>query len=348
MDEVNVLNTLNTASREELLRMAGFGPAIVDQLLEARPFDTIEDVTKVRGITMQKLEHLSNILPPREEPTHSPVTAIIEAPAPQHQRIETPESSSINIGRIIVFLFRLILTLAVLAGIAALIYFGTPYVYSRYVQPVENNTTRLGEMEAQQAADAERLTAQITELQNRVTELEGRVQSIETAIKTHDAELARLDQLEKDLQSFSKTMNAHVTEINSSMDETRRQITQLKILTLLSRSRLYLSQSNFGFARQDVAAARDLLVSMQGDLPDHQRNAAQAILARLDLALGNLPEYPVLAASDVDIAWQMMIAGLPTKEQAAAATALPPTASATVEAPTSTPTPFIETVTPTP
>jgi hypothetical protein len=53
-------------------------------------------------------------------------------------------------------------------------------------------------------------------------------------------------------------------------------------------------------------------------------------VARLDLALNNLPEFPVVASGDLEIAWQILMSG-----------------EASV-VPTSTPTPFVETATPTP
>ncbi len=83
------------------------------------------------------------------------------------------------------------------------------------------------------------------------------------------------------------------------------------LIELLSRARLYLYGSNYGLAKIDVQAARDLLSTLQNDLPYDQNATLQDVLARLDLALVNLPTYPVIAADDVDIAWQLLVDGLP-------------------------------------
>lgn len=351
MDHANLIHMLNKASRDELLHLPGFGPTIADLLIAARPFETLEDAAKVRGLTMQKLENLSASFPAAEEPPVS--TAIveipdalpqIEAPKMEAPKAEAPKRKGIRIGKFFGFIFRMILLLAILAGAAAAIYFGTPYVYQQYILPVQNNTARLRALEQKQAADIAQQIAQTTELQLRVAKLDGRMDTVEAAIQSNTDELARLDQLEADLKALTEIVDAQVTSLDSPFAEAQRQITELKILTLLSRSRLFLSQSNFGSARQDVSAARDALAALQPTLPEYQQPAAQAILTRLDLALGNLPDFPVIAVGDVDIAWQLMLMGFPTEAQAAAATAMP-AATPTVEIPPTTPAP---TFTPTP
>jgi len=68
------------------------------------------------------------------------------------------------------------------------------------------------------------------------------------------------------------------------------------------------------------------------------------IIIRLDLALGNMPVFPVIAVDDVDIAWQLMMMGLPESEADVIATFTPrPAPTLTV---TPTPEPILE-VTPT-
>jgi hypothetical protein len=85
----------------------------------------------------------------------------------------------------------------------------------------------------------------------------------------------------------------------------------LKSMELLSRARLSMYQSNFGLAKQDVEIARDLLASIQPDAPQKLGTQLDAVILRLDLTLSNLPDFPVAASDDLDIAWQILLAGKP-------------------------------------
>jgi len=81
---------------------------------------------------------------------------------------------------------------------------------------------------------------------------------------------------------------------------------------------------------------------LQAEVPAYQTESLAVVLARLDLALGNLPEYPVIAVDDVDIAWNLLIVGLPESAAEAAALAATPTLTPTPDAtatPEQTPTP---------
>ena len=98
---------------------------------------------------------------------------------------------------------------------------------------------------------------------------------------------------------------------SSALADLQRQVTLSRSIELLSRARLYLSQSNFGLAKQDVQAERDLLVGLQTGMPADRIVILQGVIVRLNLALGNLPAFPVLPVEDVDIAWQLLVNGLP-------------------------------------
>jgi hypothetical protein len=97
----------------------------------------------------------------------------------------------------------------------------------------------------------------------------------------------------------------------------------LKTMELLSRARLSLYQSNFGLARQDVQIARDLLATVQPDAPESLAEDLNAVVLRLDMTLSNLPDFPVAASDDLDIAWQILLAGLPEVTPTASATPSP-------------------------
>jgi hypothetical protein len=54
-----------------------------------------------------------------------------------------------------------------------------------------------------------------------------------------------------------------------------------------------------------------LLLSLQSDIAVDKEAALQEVIARLDRSLENLPAFPVIAADDLNIAWVLLVNGLP-------------------------------------
>jgi chromosome segregation ATPase len=150
--------------------------------------------------------------------------------------------------------------------------------------------TRLESLETGQSQHAESLT-----------DLDQRVSGIETEIEARTKSLSELEKLQTQLAAQNEATSA----------ELDRQINLLKAMELLSRGRLFMYQSNFGLAKQDIRIAHDLLVEIQPDAPESLATELDAVVRRLELALSNLPSFPVVASDDLDIAWQILLSGLP-------------------------------------
>ena len=54
-----------------------------------------------------------------------------------------------------------------------------------------------------------------------------------------------------------------------------------------------------------------LVAKIQPDAPRPLADELNAVVQRLDMALSNLPDFPVAASDDLDIAWQILLSGLP-------------------------------------
>ena len=194
----------------------------------------------------------------------------------------------------------------VIGGIGVRLYYGIPYFNQKVVVPIEKNR-----------ADIKGVEAEVKTLQAQLDETNSRVDTLEQSIEAHSASLTKLDEIQSSLEE----------KIQTSQDETllqlKHEVMFTRALDMLGRARLYLAQSNFGLAREDVKSARELLGNLQVETDD--RSLDQAI-ERLDMALGNLPAFPVVAAGDLEIAWQILMSGK------APATATPePTATPTIE-----------------
>ena len=132
------------------------------------------------------------------------------------------------------------------------------------------------------------------------------------------------------------------TEIKENNNKTllalKHEIMTTRALDMLARARLYLAQSNFGLAKEDVQSSRDLLNELQTESKDE---VLAQVLTRLDLALGNLPTFPVVASGDLEIAWQILITGktiaTQTPEPTSTGTITPESTQETIPTATATP-----------
>ena len=272
-----------------------------------------EEITPMEAPAVQVPAVETRAIVPSVEPPAAP-------PPPQ----STGPSLGQRIGRFVRFLFTLILILLLLGGIGAGLYFGLPFVYEKYVLPVQQNTAQLAGLQTQQAQSEQAIadlqsklsaveTAQ-TEQASSLSDLGARVSDLEKEIASHTQTLAALDEMQKQLAEQGETANA----------ELNRQVDLLRAMELLSRARLFMYQSNFGLAKVDVQTARDILADVQPTAPEPLAAELKEVLLRLDLTLSNLPSFPVAASDDLDIAWQVLLGGLPPTEPT-------PTPTTTVE-----------------
>jgi predicted RNase H-like nuclease (RuvC/YqgF family) len=184
-----------------------------------------------------------------------------------------------------------------------------PLLYQKYIVPVEQNTVEVTELQSrqeqaeQELADLQTKLGTIESVQNQhdrlLTELEGRVDEIQTEIAARTESLEALERIQSELQEQNEVASA----------ELERQVNLLKSMELLSRARLFMYQSNFGLAEQDIQIARNVLASVQRDAPDELAEDLDTVLLHLDFALSNLPSFPVAASDDLDIAWQVLLTG---------------------------------------
>lgn len=247
--------------------------------------------------------------------------------------------------RFVLAVLRLIIIVAVIGGCGAAIYFGAPFLYESFVQPVEENTSQMNDINLRQSqsefqiADLQTRLATLEAGQNAqsnsITDIDSRIQSLE-AVQTDQNEVAsHLDSRLKNLEGADARRNESLAGLTYQSD-------LLRVMELLSRARLFLYQSNFGLARADVQVARDILAEMQSSAPESKQKDLKEALLRLDMALKNLPAFPVAASDDLDIAWQILLEGYPV-----ASTATPTPVPTTTPEVTATPIPNL-TATPTP
>ncbi len=243
------------------------------------------------------------------------------------------------------FLIRLIFVVVLAIGLGVGIYYAFAYalpaLQRRYIQPVEENTEQLDQLEAQHEQRGELLgtyQARLADLETQndsykatLTILESWQVDNSTALATQTVALATLQPLPDTvltLDAASAAMqselgaiatkvavNAEQVEALSVEDEGRseriaaieRDLQLLEVMEFLTRARLYLSQGNFEQAEANIEAGVDVLAALDAvQSPEQEGRYAQAI-TQLEDALEVLPDNPVAAADRVDGAWQILV-----------------------------------------
>jgi len=335
------LNFLNSASAETLTRTQGINQSLAENIIAARPFETADDCLKVKGMGRALFARLQSAAEAQEKPSEG--SAMIQVaeeatPAPieksqpaQESTVEKKPSFWSRLGQafltFIRALFRLIAFIIIIGGIGISVYFGMIFVNENLIAPIQRNAAQVRRMETEVAA----LRAQLDEMNTRLG-------VVESTIEAQTAGMAKLEEMQAALEAEISIQN------NSMLAALKREVMLTRSIETVARARLFLSQSNFGLARDDVQAARDILAELSLDAPPYQVDALNQIIMRLDFALGNLPAFPVIAVDDVDIAWQLLMMGLPESEADVVMTFTPtpppfPSFTPTPEAPpTTTPT----------
>ncbi len=235
-------------------------------------------------------EQEDEIVPVTEETEIEPVQEEVDEKKTDNQPRQTLGQV---LRRIVLAILRLIIIVVVIGGCGAAIYFGAPFLYNNFVRPVEQNTSQMNDITLRQNQSE----IEITDLQTRLATLE--------------ADSSAQGNSLTDVDSRLQTLEGADAQRNESLVELTYQSDLLRAMELLSRARLFLYQSNFGLARLDVQAARDVLAEMQSTVPDSKQQDLTEALFRLDLALKNLPDFPVAASDDLNIAWQVLMDGYP-------------------------------------
>lgn len=240
------------------------------------------------------------------------------------------ERFSIAVGAFFRAVLRLLIV--ILAGVilAGLLYMGFVLIYQQAILPSRENAARLSLLETQQAGQYEQLSQRLEKLQQQVTDLgnemillknesaglKGDLELIQSTQQAYPLQIKRLNDVEKKLgevQNISAEAlqlakeNQQIIANRDFLNDVEYRLTVLRSALLIQRARVYLNQANFGLAREEIRAARLLLVELGQTAAEEQKAELAAWLGRLDSALGNLPDRPVTAASDLEAAENLML-----------------------------------------
>ena len=221
------------------------------------------------------------------------------------------------------FLLRVLFVLVIGVGLGLAVYLGVPAAYRKYIEPVQVNTERLAELEGDLAAYRQETRAERAALDARLAEIEGQLAQqtealadLQSQVSAHGNRLNglaglpnRLASLEADVEDVATRLAALETEIADAESPVRslgRRLEMIRALETLTRARLWLNQDNLGLASGDMQLARDMLILIAEGAPEDEAASLALIVDRLNLAIGNLPDAPVVASDDLEIAWRQL------------------------------------------
>ncbi len=84
MNQAEILTLLNNAGRDELVELPGVGPVLAERIIAARPYDSLEAVPAVKGVSAGSLERWMASAADAPQPDPEPAPGAIEdGPVPE-------------------------------------------------------------------------------------------------------------------------------------------------------------------------------------------------------------------------------------------------------------------------
>jgi DNA repair exonuclease SbcCD ATPase subunit len=208
----------------------------------------------------------------------------------------------------------------------------------------EQDEVLVQQSDAQAALEDDLLAVQgsYEQLQTELDALGSQVQSLDTELSGIEDELQTLDE---NLQTLSGEIErieslAALVEVNEQRQiAVENEFQLLRTMAMLTRSRMHLANGNTTLASADILVARELLVSLQAELPDFQAQTLQETIDQLDAALSFLPRSPLQASDRLEGAWDLLLNGLPSEATATEGTPTPESEQGSAGEATPTPTP---------
>ena len=183
-------------------------------------------------------------------------------------------------------------------------------------------------------------------MQSSLDDMQTALSAVELQVVTLDSDISAIEADLETIQGDLETLSGNIEQIEVlagqvEVNEARQTAVEneyqlLRAMALLTRSRIHLANGNTTLASADLLVARELLVSLQAELPENQAQALQEVIDLLDAALGFLPRSPLLASDRLEGAWQLLLNGLPEEGEAMLEGEAEPSPEATA---TPTPTP---------
>jgi septal ring factor EnvC (AmiA/AmiB activator) len=238
-----------------------------------------------------------------------------------------------TIGHLLSVLLRVLFVVVIAILLAVGAYFGAPWVYRQFIQPVQSSVAQLALLQRQVDESNAQWAERFGEQQQRIATLENqlagqgeRIASLEASLSRVDEALteqqATLDELSSVVDALSSdyvsleevetlrdefaTLQEGVTlseQVAAQIDALEHRIILVQTWQEVLKTHLYLTEGNVGDAETTLELAMTHLGQASVLSPEGEREAISTIQTHLTHAASRLREQPIIAAQDLESAW---------------------------------------------
>lgn len=238
-----------------------------------------------------------------------------------------------KLGRV---LFRTLVAIIVGLAIGIGLYYGALRLYREAIEPIQGYGDRISDLERRLDLLSKDMEVESQELNDRQASIEGRLAMQAEALASVEA---LVDAAQEDLREQRGILNAvgelegQVEDLTLAVDNVsslveqfeleivagdltaqrvQRTATYLRAMSLLTRAQLELDRDNYGFAAEQIAAARAIvsgLIVVDETSGESVGDEALVglILERLDAVLLDLPGRPAVAGDGLEAVWKLFM-----------------------------------------
>lgn len=238
-----------------------------------------------------------------------------------------------KLGRV---LFRTLVAIIVGLAIGIGLYYGALRLYREAIEPIQGYGDRILDLERRLDLLSKDMEVESQELNDRQASIEGRLAMQAEALASVEA---LVDAAQEDLREQRGILNAvgelegQVEDLTLAVDNVsslveqfeleivagdltaqrvQRTATYLRAMSLLTRAQLELDRDNYGFAAEQIAAARAVMSGLiVVDETSGESVGDEAlvglILERLDAVLLDLPSRPAVAGDGLEAVWKLFM-----------------------------------------
>ncbi len=238
-----------------------------------------------------------------------------------------------KLGRV---LFRTLVAIIVGLAIGIGLYYGALRLYREAIEPIQGYGDRILDLERRLDLLSKDMEVESQELNDRQASIEGRLAMQAEALASVEA---LVDAAQEDLREQRGILNAvgelegQVEDLTLAVDNVsslveqfeleivagdltaqrvHRTATYLRAMSLLTRAQLELDRDNYGFAAEQIAAARAIMSGLiVVDETSGESVGDEAlvglILERLDAVLLDLPSRPAVAGDGLEAVWKLFM-----------------------------------------